>query len=110
MADVTSATVFNVTDRPVRVSDAGHRVPGRGTAVVADTSDSSYVAALRRGDLVVLSETATVKAPVAPVVEEVPPAAEPEPTYEEPTELPEDDTEATPSESKKKQPNKAKES
>lgn len=95
-----SATVFNLTEGPVQVSAAGNRVPGRCEAVVDDTSDPHYTAALERGELVVLSASA----PAAPVAEPVP---VPEPQAEDGDDPAEAGEPAA--ESKKKQPSKAKE-
>lgn len=106
---MTSTTVFNVTDHPVRFSSSGRRVPGRTSTDVVDTADPYYLAALERGDLVVLSATA---APIEVVAVPAPapdPEPEPEPVVEEP--IPDDAAPEEPVvvEPKKKQPTKAKE-
>lgn len=106
MVGVNSATVFNVTDRPVRYSQHGLRVPGRQTADVSDTGDWYYIAALMRGDLVVLSETAVADTPVEAVAESTP---TPEPEVTDTDAAPEVAEDAAASDSKKKQPSKAKE-
>ncbi len=106
---MSSTTVFNLTERPVRYTDAGNRVPGRGTAVVTDTTDKYYVAALESGRLMVLSESA----PPAKQEQVAKPAPDPEPVVVEEVILAEDPVEASEEpvepESKKKQPSKAKE-
>lgn len=105
---MTTTTVFNVTERPVRFTVHGNRVPGRESTVVTDIEDKYYIAALTRGDLVVLSEIASPvkQEPVANA------ATEPEPTpvaAEETLAADEPAAEQADTESKKKQPSKAKE-
>lgn len=109
---MTSTTVFNVTERPVRYSVHGNRVPGRSSATVTDTADKHYTAALSRGDLVVLSEVASpakqeqvAKPAPTPQPETEPTPAEDTPAVEAGTEPVADQSD---SESKKK-PVKAKE-
>ena len=102
---MTKPTVFNLTEQPVQYTVDGNRVPGRTAVEVTDKSDPYYVAALERGDLVVLSDAVAAEAVAQPVTE-----PEPEPVEE--TLAAEGDTtvdELAEPESKKKQPNKAKE-
>lgn len=103
---MTSTTVFNVTEHPVRISAAGNRVPGRTSTEVTDTADTHYIAALERGDLVVLSATA---APAPVVVAEPAPEPEPMPAAPEDEVPAEAEAEETASAEPKKKPTKAKE-
>lgn len=101
--------VFNLRERPVRFSADGNRVPGRTRTEIADVKDEFYLAALERGDLVVLSETAA--APPPPVeVQTVTVLPEPEPpATDESADTAVEGEDATVTEPRKKQPNKAKE-
>lgn len=109
---MTSTTVFNLTERPIRYSAHGNRVPGRSATTVTDTDDKYYISALSRGDLMVLSEAASpvkqepvAKSDPTPQPESEPISAEETPAADVGTEPEADQSE---SESKKK-PVKAKE-
>lgn len=101
---MASATVFNLTEQPVQFTADGNRVPGRSTAVVADTQDPYYTAALTRGDLVVLSDGAETSGEVA-----AHPVPEPTPVAHDASALAAESSDIEESTDTQKKPSKAKE-
>lgn len=109
-----SAIIFNLKHQPVRISSLGHVLPGRKELTVSSLDDPVLSAALKRGDVVVLSEEQDSKsstptplpepAPEPVVVAEEVVAEEPVAATEE-AEVKEDDAATEP----KKRSTKAKE-